>query len=263
MSAKRTQLPPRLQSVLLGMAGVTLAIFTWQIAAVTVNNSFVLPRFDGVAVDMWQLVADPTQRLHFSDTLGRVAVGFSIGSLIGLVLGGLIGAFRVIREVVNPYLNFLRSVAPIAWLVPATIWFGVGDPSILFVVIYAAAFPVAINAISGMAAVPPNKIRMARMFGLSRLGVFVKILVPNAVPFVLTGCRLGLGLSFMAVVGTEMVIGQTGLGYLVYEARVFYETEIMFAGIIVLGLVGLVGDLVFVAGKNKVFARYYTGKVAA
>lgn len=258
--SKRAPLDPRLQSTLLGAAGVVIAAVMWQATALSVNNAFVLPRLDSVMAQMWSLAADGEQRYHFADTIWRVGVGFTAGSLLGLVIGGLVGAFEPIRRAVNPYLNFLRSVAPIAWLVPATIWFGVGDPSIVFVVVYAAVFPVAINTVSGMAAVPRNKIRMAKMFGLGPLGVFTKILIPNAVPYVLTGCRLGLGLAFMAVVGTEMVIGQSGLGYLVFEARIFFETEVMFAGIIVLGIVGLMGDLMFVAAKNKIFARFYAGK---
>jgi NitT/TauT family transport system permease protein len=262
VAAARVDLTGRGARLGLGLAGILVVGAAWQGVAAATGNPLVLPAPTGVVTALAQLLTDPQTRTDLLDTVRRVVAGFVAGSLGGLLVGAGIGSFRVVRELLNPYLNFLRTVAPIAWIVPATIWLGVGEPSILFVVVYAAVFPVAINTISGIAAADADKLRMARAVGLSPLGTFARILVPSAVPFVMVGARLGLGLSFMAVVGAEMIIGQSGLGYVIYDARTFSNTALMFAGILVLGLVGYLFDLMFVGLRRSLFRKYYAGRDA-
>ena len=244
----------------LGVIGIILGAVVWQIVAVAIDNSLVLPTFLAAASQLVALVVEAEMRMHLFETLVRVLTGFGLGSLIGVLLGAAIGASAIGRTIFNPYLNFLRAIAPIAWIVPATIWLGIGNPPIIFVVVYSAVFPVALNTISGIAAVHHDKIRMARSFGLGVFGVFRLILVPSAVPYVLVGMRLALGLAFMGVIGAEMIIGRSGLGFIIYDARTTFDTDVMFAGILALGIIGYLGDLVFVALRRKLFSRYYEGK---
>lgn len=246
---------------LLGVIGIILAAGIWQLIALAIGNPLVLPTFGAAGAQLLGLFIDPVMQGHLGETLFRVLIGFGIGSLIGLVLGASIGSFQFARQIINPYLNFLRAIAPIAWVVPATIWLGIGDPPILFVVIYAATFPVAINTISGISSVHPDQPRMARTFGLSPFGVFQRILVPSTIPYVLVGARVSLGFAFMAVIGAEMIIGRSGLGYIIYDARTTFDTDLMFGGILALGIVGYLGDLLFVALRRRVFSRYYAGRV--
>lgn len=245
----------------LGIIGIILAAVLWQVVALWLDNPLVLPTFRAAGGQLLGLFIDPVMQGHLGETLLRVFIGFGLGSVVGLVLGASIGSFQFARQIFNPYLNFLRAIAPIAWVVPATIWLGIGTPPILFVVVYAATFPVAINTISGIASVHPDKARMARSFGLSPFGVFQQILVPSAIPYVLVGARVSLGFSFMAVIGAEMIIGRSGLGYLIYDARTTFDTDMMFGGILALGIVGYLGDLVFVALRRRVFGRYYVGRI--
>jgi len=245
---------------LLGLSGVLAAVLLWAAGAALTANTALLPGPVGVAGSFGELLAQESTRADVVGTLRRAALGFGIGTAGGILVGAAIGAFALVRRLLNPYLNFLRMVAPIAWIVPATIWLGVGEPSILFVVVYAAAFPVAINTISGIASVEPDKLRMSRAVGSSPGGTFFRILIPAAVPYVLAGARLALGLSFMAVVGAEMVVGQSGLGHLIYSARTFSDTSTMFAGIVLLGLVGYLADVVFLTVRRTVFARYNAGR---
>lgn len=254
-------LSARATAIVLGAAGLLIALIAWQIAAIALDSELLLPSLPAVFGQLVGLVADPALSVNLMDTLYRIVFGFVVGSAIGLVLGATIGSFAIVRQFVNPYLNFLRAITPAAWIVPATIWLGIGTPAILFVVVYSAAFPVAINTISGMAAVPRNKVRMARMFGLGPLGIFLKILIPNAVPYVIVGARLSLGFSFMAVVGSEMLVGQTGLGFIIYNARIFFDTAIMYPGIVILGILGFLGDRLFVLLQKTVFGRYYAGRI--
>lgn len=244
---------------LLGALGILLAAVAWQFAALSLGNSMVLPTLTSVISAVASLALESGMRNHLFETLWRVVAGFGVGSVAGLLLGAGIGSFSIARRVLNPYLNFLRSISPIAWIVPATIWLGIGEPPILFVVIYATVFPVAINTISGIASVHPDKIRMSRTFGMGPFGVFRSVLIPSAVPYTLVGARLALGLAFMAVVGAEMIIGRSGLGFLIFDARTTFSTDVMFAGILVLGVVGYLGDLLFVTLRRTVFGRYYSG----
>ncbi|WP_170228459.1 ABC transporter permease [Nesterenkonia populi] len=231
----------------------------WQITALSIDNSMVLPAFSSVVVAVTSMAVESGMREHLFDTLWRVVVGFGAGSGAGLLVGAAIGSFGLARRILNPYLNFLRSVSPIAWIVPATIWLGIGEPPIQFVVIYATVFPVAINTISGIASVHNDKIRMARTFGMSSLGIFRSVLIPSAVPYTLVGARLALGLAFMAVVGAEMIIGRSGLGFLIFDARTTFSTDLMFACILILGVIGYLGDLLFVMLRKTIFGRYYAG----
>src|SRR5699024_473044 len=133
---------------LLGVIGIILAAILWQLVALGIDNPLVLPTFGAAGSQLLGLFIDPVMQGHLGETLLRVLIGFGLGSVFGLVLGASIGSFQFARQIFNPYLNFLRAIAPIAWVVPATIWLGIGNPPILFVVLYAATFPVAINTIS-------------------------------------------------------------------------------------------------------------------
>lgn len=254
-------LSPRATAIVLGASGLALALIGWQVAAMALGSDLLLPSLPAVSTQLVGLLADPSLSVNLMDTLYRIVFGFVLGSAIGLVLGATIGSFAVVRELVNPYLNFLRAITPAAWIVPATIWLGIGTPAILFVVVYASAFPVAINTISGMAAVPRNKVRMARMFGMGPIGIFTRILIPNAVPYIIVGARLSLGFAFMSVIGSEMLVGQTGLGFIIYNARIFFDTAIMYAGIVILGILGFLGDRLFVLLQKTLFGRYYAGRI--
>lgn len=244
----------------LGVVGIILGALIWQLVAVMIDNPLVLPTFQAAATQLVALVVEAEMRMHLAETLVRVLLGLGLGTLIGVLLGASIGASQIGRTIFNPYLNFLRAIAPIAWIVPATIWLGIGNPPIIFVVVYSAVFPVALNTISGIASVHYDRIRMARSFGLRPFGVFRLILVPSAIPYVLVGMRLALGLSFMGVIGAEMIIGRSGLGFIIYDSRTTFDTDVMFAGILALGIIGYLGDLVFVALRRKFFSRFYEGK---
>lgn len=245
----------------LNLLAVVAAVGVWQLAAMAKNNPLVFPTPGESVTALVELLTDPDQRGEMVTTLWRVLVGFTIGGALGVAVAGLIGSSRVVAEALEPVVHFLRSITPVAWIVPATIWFGVGDPSVRFIVIYATVFPVILNTLAGMVQVPRNKIRMVQGYGAGRLRAYWSVVLPAAVPFLLTGLRLALGYSFMSVVGAEMVAGSDGIGYLIYQSRLFFNTATMFAGIILLGCAGLLCDRLFVLVTGRLFRRFYTGQV--
>ena len=250
---------PRLR-LALNLCGVVLGLLAWQIGAAVKANPLVFPSPVASVQALGDLVSTSDQLAQVGTTLTRVLVGFALGSALGVATALLIGAVRPVGEALEPVVHFLRSVTPVAWVVPATIWFGVGEASLRFIVVYATVFPVVLNTLAGMAAIAPNKRRMARTMGAGPLRTYVTVVIPNAVPFILTGMRLALGYSFMSVVGAEMVAGNDGLGYLIYHSRLFLQIDVMFAGILVLGIVGLASDRLLVFLSGRLMRRYYCGQ---
>jgi len=246
----------RLEPVVLPIIGALLVIGLYGLLASSVANPLVLPPLGQIGDRLVAIFVDPTISVQFLDTLMRIAVGYVGGGLIGVVIGIAVGSGGWARDVVSPYLSFFRSVAPIAWVIPAAIWFGVGTPATIFVAGYAVVFPVAINTIAGLASTPVNRMRMAASAGAGRLARLVRIQLPSAAPYLLTGFRQAIAYAFMTTVGAEMVAATSGLGFLIYDARVLFDTGLMFAGILVLGALGYLADLGFLGLRRTVFRRF-------
>lgn len=257
--ASGTRLSPRVR-LALNVSGVLAGVLAWHLAAVVKDNPLVFPSPVAAVQALIDLVSERDQLVEVRQTLSRVLVGFTLGSLLGIAAALLIGSVRTVGDALEPVVHFLRSVTPVAWVVPATIWFGVGEASLRFIVIYATVFPVILNTLAGMAATPVNKRRMARSMGAGPLRTYVAVVIPSAMPYVLTGMRLALGYSFMSVVGAEMIAGSDGLGYLIYQSRLFLETDVMFAGILVLGIVGIAADRLLTVTTGGLMKRYYCGR---
>ncbi|WP_067460965.1 ABC transporter permease [Actinomadura macra] len=251
----------RWQRPALNILAVLVAVLAWHGAALWKDNLLVFPTPLTCLSALGDVLSDAEQRGQLLITLRRVIIGFAMGSALGIAVGSLIGSVRSIAVTLEPVVHFLRSVTPVAWIIPATIWLGVGEGSLRFIVVYATVFPVTINTLMGLSQVPANKVRMARTFGASRLRIYRSIIVPGAVPYIVTGMRLSLGYSFMSVVAAEMVAGKDGIGYLIYHSRIFFDTPTMFAGILLLGASGLLFDKVFSVATHRGLARFYAGQV--
>lgn len=246
----------------LNVLSIVVVLTIWHVAA-TVQANVMFPTPLASAEALVSLLAEDEGRGHLLVTLGRVIIGFAVGCLGGVVIGSILGSIPVVATALEPVVHFLRSVTPIAWIVPATIWLGVGEGPLRFIVIYATVFPVILNTLSGMASTSKNKVRMARTFGSGRLRTYWSIVLPSAVPQISTGMRLALGYSFMSVVAAEMVAGSSGIGFFIYRARVFFDTPTMFAGIVILGVAGILFDRLFVVASATVLRRFYSGQVSA
>lgn len=246
----------------LNVLAIVCVIALWHVTA-TAQDTMMFPTPAATLQAFVDLFATEDGRQELLTTLGRVVFGFAVGCVGGIVVGSLLGSIRTVAIALEPVVHFLRSVTPIAWIVPATIWLGVGEGPLRFIVVYATVFPVILNTMAGMAATPRNKIRMARMFGAHRVRIYRSIVLPSAVPYIATGMRLALGYSFMSVVAAEMVAGSSGVGFLIYRARIFFDTPTMFAGIVVLGIAGILFDRVFVLASATVLRRFYGGQVKA
>src|SRR5712671_5969027 len=170
---------------------------------------------------------------HISLSLQRILSGFLIGSI------------PVVRAIFDPYVQFFRFVPSLAWLTPVVIWFGIGETSKVLIIVYTTIFIVLINTMVGVSHIAPNKLRAAACLGATPLKAFIFVTLPATLPFILTGMRLAMGNSFATVVSAEMIAADSGLGYLIFNSRLWMATDKIFIGIVCLGALGLTTDRFF------------------
>jgi ABC-type nitrate/sulfonate/bicarbonate transport system permease component len=182
---------------------------------------------------------------HVSISLQRILAGFLIGSAIAAPAGLLMGSIPVVRAVFDPYVQFFRFVPSLAWLTPVVIWFGIGETSKVLIIVYTTIFIVLINTMVGVSHIAPNKLRAAACLGATPLKAFIFVTLPATLPFILTGMRLAMGNSFATVVAAEMIAADSGLGYLIFNSRLWMATDKIFIGIVCLGALGLITDRLF------------------
>jgi nitrate/nitrite transport system permease protein len=189
--------------------------------------------------------------LQIFASLQRVAIGFSLSTLVGISLGILIGTNQFIYRALDPLFQVLRTIPPLAWLPISLAAFQQSNPSAIFVIFITAIWPIIINTTVGVQQIPQDYRNVARVLRLSKQKYFFKILFPAAVPYIFTGLRIGIGLSWLAIVAAEMLVGGVGIGFFIWDA---YNNSLLSQIIIALVYVGIVGLLLdrlvgFVASK--------------
>jgi NitT/TauT family transport system permease protein len=188
-----------------------------------------------------ELVVDTAASLY------RVVVGFAIGAGLALPLGLAMGASAAVHAWFNPLVQILRPIPPIAYIPLAILWFGLGDPPAVFLIALGAFFPVLMNTIAGVRQVDGIYLRAARSLGAGRTTMFVRVILPAAVPYILSGVRIGIGTAFIVVIVSEMIAVNSGLGYRILEAREYFWSDKIIAGMVSIGMLGLAIDL----GMNR------------
>jgi len=174
-----------------------------------------------------------------------------------VLLGLAMGAFAPVRRFLDPIVNFLRFIPPIAWLSPFLIWFGIGETTKVLLITYTVTFMVMLNTLAGIIAIPKNRIRVAQCLGASRVQIFAFVVVPACVAYILTGMRIAMGNAFVTIVTAEMIAAQAGLGYLILVSKNFGGTDLIFLGMITLGILGLLTDRLFVMAIGRYARRYH------
>lgn len=180
--------------------------------------------------------------LHLYASLQRVAVGFTLSAVIGVALGMLVGTSVVAMRALDPLFQVLRTVPPLAWLPLSLAAFREAQPSAIFVIFITAVWPVIINTAVGVRNVPTDYRNVARVIRLSPLDWFLRIVVPAAAPYIFTGLRIGIGLSWLAIIAAEMLIGGVGIGFFVWDAWNSSNLSDIIVALFYIGLVGFALD---------------------
>ncbi|MBD1923269.1 nitrate ABC transporter permease [Microcoleus sp. FACHB-831] len=227
---------------------IAIAIFmiVWQILCPPGSKG--LPGPIQVLIDTWDpLIINPfydkggTAKglgLQIIASLGRVGIGFSLSAIVGISLGILIGANKFMYRAVDPIFQVLRTIPPLAWLPISLAAFKDSQPSAIFVIFITSIWPIIINTTVGVQQIPQDYRNVARVLRLSNHKYFFKILLPAAVPYIFTGLRIGIGLSWLAIIAAEMLVGGVGIGFYIWDA---YNNSLMSQIILALIYVGIVG----------------------
>lgn len=216
----------------------------------------VQPQAEGQGTLAWifsgELIHDAYSSLY------RVIAGFLIGAGLALPIGLLMGARPKIYDLLNPLVQILRPIPPIAYIPLAILWFGLGNPPSFFLIAIGAFFPVLMNTIAGVRQVDGIYIRAARNLGVGQWTMFTRVILPAATPYILAGVRIGIGTAFIVVIVSEMIAVNDGLGFRILEAREFMWSDKIIAGMITIGLLGLAIDTA-VSRLNNHLLRWHRG----
>lgn len=224
---------------------ILTALLLWQYVSVNYFSPAFFPSPSIVLQTAYEMVQSGEIFIHSAISLQRIMLGFLIGSAVAIPLGLLMGTSKYIRAIFEPYTEFFRYVPAIAWLTPVVLWFGIGEVSKVLIIVYTTVFIVAINTIVGVGNISPNKFRAAASLGATPAKMFVHVTWPATLPFILTGMRLAMGNSFATVVSAEMVASDQGLGFLIFNSRLWMATDKIFVAIICLGALGMAADRIF------------------
>jgi ABC-type nitrate/sulfonate/bicarbonate transport system permease component len=217
----------------------------WHIASVYLVNSVLFPPPGRVLLKGIELAESGMLGQQIVVSMRRILTGFACGSLIAIPTGLAIGSFTPVRRLLEPYTEFFRFIPATAMITVAVIWFGIGEGSKIFLIIYTTVFIVILNTAAGVGAVTPNKIRAARSLGANRAQVFLFVALPATVPYILTGMRLAMGNSFVTIIAAELIAANAGLGKMIWDARLYMLVDQIFVALLVLGLLGFTADRLF------------------
>ncbi|MDF2714212.1 MAG: binding-protein-dependent transport system inner rane component [Paenibacillus sp.] len=220
-----------------------LLIATWQAAVLLgqFEESLFPP-----PLQVWKgivsLVRDGTLFIHLQVSLFRFAVGYCTAVVAAVALGLALGLWQRLWAYIDPIVQVLRPVSPIAWSPFIVLWFGIGDAPAIVIIFLAAFFPVLLSTVAAVRKVEPIYIKIARNVEMTRGGLIAKIIFPASFPYIANGLHIAIGTSWIFLVSGEMVGAQSGLGYLIVDARNYLRLDLVFAGIILIGICGLLLD---------------------
>lgn len=248
-------------------AASSIAIFIAPLAGLVVLWAIAVPLFDfnprvfpsvaSVANAARESIADGTLIQHVGASLLRVIVGTVIGIVTAVPLGIAMGVSPGVAAFLTPLFRFFSVLAGIAWIPIATLWFGYGFGAIVFVIFNAVFFVVAYNTLLGVTTIPHALRNAAASLGAGRWAMLTQVLLPGALPNIVTGIRTGLGFAWRGLIAAEMIATNLGLGYMLFVARDFYRTEVIILGMIVIGLIWLLIDrLVLVPLERSTIERW-------
>lgn len=231
------------RKIILAFVIPVIILFVWFFMTTYGNiPTGVLPTIPAVGKAFVDMVKSGQLQEDLLVSLKRVLKGFLVSGILGIVLGSIIGMFEPARELFLPFITVIRQIPIIAWIPLIILWAGIGEASKVIIIVLAAFFPVLVNTESGMEHTPKGYVEVARLYRLSPWKTFTKVYLPHAIPQILVGLKLALGVSWMAVVAAELIASVTGIGYRLSYARSMMQADVVIVCMIVVGLVGIVMD---------------------
>ena len=248
----------KLDRFLLPILAAAVLLLLWQ-AGVVMTHTNIFPAPADVVRALGQLAERAILWRYMADSLLRVSAGYLLAILAGVPLGILLGSSETLALAVNPVIQMLRPISPLAWMPLAVIWFGVSNAAPIFLIFLSSFFPIVVATMNGVRGVPPVYLQVARNFGLSRFEVMRRVVFPAILPRVLTGLRIAFGIAWLVLVAAEMIAVDSGLGYLIIDARnAGKRYDLVVGGMLLIGLIGLALDWMIRSAERIESVRWGT-----
>jgi ABC-type nitrate/sulfonate/bicarbonate transport system permease component len=241
---------------------LTVLLVTWQLVSTFVldrTTALLLPPPTQVLSAFWELISSGDLVVHAGASLRRELMAF-VWATSAIPLGIAMAWSKAINEQVDPLIEVLRPVPPLAWIPLSILWFGIGDMQNQFIIFLGMFFPILLNTISGVRNIEPNLVRAARCLGANETRVLRRVIFRAALPQIITGVRVGLGVGWMALVAAEFVGANSGLGFLINDARTLLRTDVVIVGMFTIGIVGLAIDstIRFIGKRSMPWSRIFS-----
>ena len=230
-----------------------LLVAGWHLAVVLTGTS-IFPS----PLDVLKGLNDlPRLGAYIADSLFRVATGYCAAVLLGVPIGMALGWWSSLARAFNPLIQMLRPISPLAWMPLAVIWFGVSNAAPIFLIFLASFFPVVVTTMNGVRNVPPMYVQAGRNFGLSTGALMIRVIFPAVLPRILVGLRIAFGVAWLVLVAAEMIAVDSGLGYLIIDARnAGKRYDLVVGGMLLIGAIGLTLDTMIRKLETLRFVRW-------
>ncbi|WP_405559546.1 ABC transporter permease [Streptomyces sp. NBC_01180] len=240
----------RHRPLLLNVVAVVAGIAVWAVVAALglVEN---LPAPLGVAEKAGTMISDGTLASDTFASLRRVFLGYALGVAVAVPVGFLMGWYPTARALIEPYIQFFRTIPPLALIPLAVVLLGIGEVPKIAVIFLASFMSCVLSSFQGVIDVDRTLINAARVLGASDRTIFAKVVVPASTPFILVGMRIGLGASWATVVAAELIGAQVGLGYRMQKASTWFDMDAVFVSLITIGVLGLVMDRLLLLAERR------------
>ncbi|MBO0758456.1 MAG: ABC transporter permease [Bradyrhizobiaceae bacterium] len=238
------------------VASLVTALVGWQLLSTFVFNPFLIPPPLEVARAAIPMLLSGEILADVSISMVRVLVGFLTGSFAAIVMGVLLGRVRLVHDLLDPIIELLRFLSPTAMIPIAVIWFGIGELSKYFLIFWGTYFIVLINTIAGVWRTPIARQRAAECLGANHMQIFVFVVVPSAVPYIVTGMRVAMASSFMSIIPAEILAADSGIGYLLQKSSMLLQTNRIFVALLTICILGFAVDRIFRFLVDRTMARY-------
>lgn len=239
------QFRSRLSSAALYVFLPVALLAVWQILfEVGVLRALLLPPPGKIAATFIALLLNGDLLRHLGISLVRVLEGFTLATAAGLTFGIAIGLSRALDHATDLIIQLIKPIPPIAWIPLTILWFGIGEESKVFIIFLGAFFPILVNTIDGIRQTDNKYVELARVLETTRLRFIMRIVLPGALPQIMTGLRVGMMVAWMCVVAAELIAASSGIGFLIMDARQMMQTDQVFVGMIAIGATGKLLDVI-------------------
>ncbi len=240
-----------------GGSTIVFLVIVWYVAArYEMINRTLMPSPAEVWYAFLELSGSGELFVHINASMYRIVIGFVLGFVTAVPIGLMVARIRLVKTFLEPLIEIIRPIPAIAFLPLAILWFGIGEPSKLFIMWFGTFFVIIVSVVEGVYNFDAVYIRVAKNLNASEKQIFWHILLPGILPFILEGNRQAVATAFRVVVAAELIAAQAGIGFLIMNSAIFYQTDRVIVGIVVLAILGMLCDRLLIILTRNVFLRY-------